>query len=264
MNIDETSVKIIKSMFWCNGWLKPNERAISRVDAIHLSDHGWNLVPVQMKHDVLVSEVVEYSQSVDLRYCASLLSQSLPSRRVQDRSFLASAVQGKTIPEHRFSGEGRCSICGLHAENMVDRNMLVFEKIMWGGVRLSDISYVWLDLQLLEKTMDLSYNYEELRNILDSFATVNVEMSASKFAASLKAVKGNKAEREVLCGILGICDIFQHPDHHGFLNHYPLEIDRELPNQHYIDLAWPFCWYNSRFGVNEFAFELITSTGVHN
>lgn len=263
MNIDAKSVKIIKSRFWRNGWTEAHERTLSKDDAAYLAEHGWNFGPVQMDHDDLVAGAIKMSQGIDLGSCLSLLSQSLPSHRLPDRSYLSSVLQAMTIPEHTHAAEGKCPVCGLFREQTVDQDVMLFEKVMWGGIRLTDMAYVWLDLKLIDKSINLPTDYGELRGLLDKLGKGTGDLSASKFAASLKAVKGNKAEREVLCGILGICDILQHPDHPGFLDQYPAVNEREMPNQHFIDLEWPFCWYNSAFGVNKSALARIASSGTN-
>ncbi len=107
-------------------------------------------------------------------------------------------------------------------------------------------------------TMKLN-GYEELEELINGFAKGGEKLSASKFAASIKEVKGNKAEREILCGILGVCDILQHPDHSGFLDQYRSVNKRERPKQHFIDLEWPLCWHNSSFAVNQAAVEKISA-----
>jgi hypothetical protein len=264
VNIEPKTIKIIKSMYWKNGWIDPSDRTLADTDRDRLAEGGWDLGSIEMSHDQLVGEVIKMSQAVSLEACVSLLSGSLPTRAIQDRSFLSSVVQAMTVPDHKYSGDGRCPVCGLHSTSTLDQGVLLFEKIMWGGVRLTDMSYVWLDLTLLGKDEELQPSgTADLRVLLDELAVSEQGLSAYKFCASLKAVKGNKAERETLCGILGVCDILQHPDHPGFLSQYPVVTDREMPNQHFIDLEWPFCWYNSDHGVNLAAFDKIKSTGAN-
>lgn len=250
LNIDAKSISIIKSKFWRNGWIDSNERNLSVADESYLAAQSWNLGVIQKTHDELINEVIEISKIVKIESCASLLSNSLSSHRLQDRSFLSSAIQSKIIPSHTHTSDGPCSVCGLYREETIDQDVLLFEKIMWGGVRLTNMAYVWFDLKLLVNSNESHNETEELENLLSEIAKNSNFLSASKFAASLKNLKGNKAEREVLCGILGICDILQNPDHPGFLHRYPTLSERTLPNQHFIDLEWPFCWYNSCFGVN--------------
>lgn len=264
MNIDSKSIRIIKSMYWKNGWIEAGDRVLTDGDRDHLIERGWNLGPIEIRHDQLVQEVIKMSQAASLESCASLLSRSLPTRAVQDRSFLSSAVQAMTVPDHKHSDGGRCPVCDLYSSITLDQGVMLFEKIMWGGVRLIDLSYVWLDLKLLAREDELQAgSVTDLKALLDDLGARGPGLSASKLCASLKAVKGNKAEREILCGILGVCDILQHPEHPGFLGQYPLVADREMPNQHFIDLEWPFCWYNSKFGVNQPAFDKIRSTGAN-
>ncbi|MGA1237065.1 MAG: hypothetical protein ACO34E_09390 [Limisphaerales bacterium] len=263
MNIDPKSAKIIKTRYWRNGWVEEADRVLSATDAVHLSENGWDLGPIEMSHDALVREVIEMSEGIEIERCAAMLANSLASRQVQDRSFLSSALQALTVPDHSHSSTARCPVCGLPGTVTIDQDVMLFEKMMWGGVRLLDMCYVWLDLKLLSGCSDSIEGSEELRQLLERFSKGPRGLSASKTAASLKAVKGNKAEREILASILGICDVLQHPDHPGFLACYPSLDAREMPNQHFIDLEWPFCWYNSDYGVNLSSFELLTSPGAN-
>jgi len=258
MEIDPKSIKILKSMYWKNGWIESSERGLSESDKEYLSSQGWSLGVIEISHDELIKNVKEISRDINLQECASMLSHSLVSRRVQDRSFLSSATQALTIPEHTHAANEPCSICGLSEKIQIDQDVLLFEKIMWGGVRLTDLEYVWFDLKLMKDSFNSDLNCVDLIRLIGNISNVTEELSASKFAASLKEIKGNKAEREVLCGILGVCDILQHPDHPGYLESYRTISDREMPDQHYIDLEWPYCWYNSRFGVNSSAVDAIT------
>lgn len=258
MDIDPKSIKILKAKYWSNGWVDSSERILTESDARHLSNTGWDLGCINKSHDDLVTEIAEMSQNISLKECASMLSQSILTRKLHDRSFLSSATQALMIPMHTHVSDGACPICGLYRNEEVDQDVMLFEKIMWGGVRLTNLQYVWLDLKILKGQIRHESNCEALLELLRSIDIWAEGLSASKFAASLKDVKGNKAEREVLCGILAVCDILQHPEYHGFLENYRSVSEREMPNQHYIDLEWPYCWYNSKFGVNMGAVEAVT------
>jgi hypothetical protein len=259
MDIDSKSINIIKAKYWKNGWIDSSKRNLSDTDAEHLSNHGWNFGTVKITHDQIIDDVVTKSRNMSLKDCAALLSQSLSTRKVQDRSFISSVIQAVNMPNHSHTANGSCPICGLYKESEIDQDVLLFEKLMWGGVRLTKIEYVWLDLKLMDRNNTQEANCEDLINFVMGFEARSNMLSASKFAASLKEVKGNKAEREILCSILGVCNILQHPEHAGFLFKYQPANERQLPNQHFIDLEWPYCWYNSSFGINKGALEILTN-----
>ncbi|GAB2888985.1 hypothetical protein ACCI51_19145 [Microbulbifer echini] len=259
MDIDSKSIKIIKAKYWKNGWIDSSKRNLSDSDAEHLSIHHWNLGSAKLSHDQIIGDVVSKSRNVSLKECAALLSQSLSTRKVQDRSFISSVAQAVNMPNHSHTENGPCPICGLYKESEIDQDVLLFEKLMWGGVRLTQIEYVWFDLKLMNRNNLQEANCEDLIHLVMDFEKRNDKLSASKFAASLKEVKGNKSEREILCSILGVCSILQHPEHTGFLMQYWPANERQLPNQHFIDLAWPYCWYNSSFGINKNALETLTN-----
>lgn len=266
MEIDKKAIQIIKSKYWQNGWINEKERFLTEPDADYIASKGWDLGIVHKTHENLVREVIEMSQDLSLEYCASLFSNSLATRSLYNRSFLSSIVQAQKLPNHEHLTERKCAVCGLYTELEIDQDVMLFEKIMWGGVRLTSIEYVWLDLKLLKRKIELikscNNDFVEFEELLKVMAGKSEKLSASKFSSAIQEIKGNKAEREIICGILGICDILNHPDHPGFLVEYRPVKSRQMPNQHYIDLEWPYCWYNSAFGVNFNSFEIIKTNNV--
>ena len=122
MNIDPKTIKIIKAIYWKNGWIEPSDRALVDADRDRLVEGGWDLGSIEVSHDQLVREVIKMSRAASLEACASLLSRSLHTRAVHDRSFLSSAIQAMTVPDHKYSGDGRCPVCGLYPSTTLDRS----------------------------------------------------------------------------------------------------------------------------------------------
>lgn len=258
MDIDKKIIGILKSKYWKQGWLAGDQRCISDDDLNYLYSKGLSFKVASKSHDELVREIKEFSSRISIRDCYSLLSRSISTRNLPDRSFLSSVLQAKQMPLHEHTLEGRCQICGLEKENSIDLEVMLFEKIMWGGVRLTKLEYIWLDLHLYLTNKHTIVESLDLKLALADYDKID-ELSASKFSQLLKTIKGNKAEREILCGILSICDILQHPDHAGFLDSFVNWSEREEPNQHFLDLEWPYCWYNSKYGINFASVEKIAN-----
>lgn len=202
-------------------------------------------------HDDLITEIKFLSSKISISECMTLFDWSISDGNVLNRSYLSSVLQGKQIPVHSHQNNlGRCIICGGHRSAKIDLDLLLFEKTMWGGVRLDRIEYIYFDLMLYNKFKKPSTGKSELNAILNQIDNLPVNLSASKVSSQIKLPKSNKAQRETFCGILGICEILSDHEHQGYLKHYTNDYQRELPNQHYIDLAYPFCWYNSKHKVN--------------
>jgi hypothetical protein len=55
----------------------------------------------------------------------------------------------------------------------------------------------------------------------------------------------------VLVDILGVCGVLGTPDHRGYAESYVPADRRELPSRHYVDRAFPACWWTGVHGVND-------------
>jgi hypothetical protein len=66
-------------------------------------------------------------------------------------------------------------------------------------------------------------------------------------------IPSNKAEREVLLDILGICSVLESPEHTGHLDRWVPAADRVLPELRYVERAYPVCWWRAEYGVNRSA-----------
>ena len=68
-------------------------------------------------------------------------------------------------------------------------------------------------------------------------------------------IKGNKAERDILLGILGVCGILGTASHPGYAHVFVAYRDRHLPARRFIDQAYPACWWTAADGVNDTALQ---------
>jgi len=58
-------------------------------------------------------------------------------------------------------------------------------------------------------------------------------------------LKGNKAGREVMMDISGICSILDTGEHHGYAYGFVSAVQRDLPPYRFVDRAYPACWRTS-------------------
>jgi hypothetical protein len=83
-------------------------------------------------------------------------------------------------------------------------------------------------------------------------------VDAARTAAAvthLKMLKGNKAEREILIGILGVCGILGTAEHPGYAKSFIRSCDREIPGRRFVDQEYPACWWTAADGINAEALE---------
>lgn len=207
-------------------------------------------------HDELVQILTTLVSQIDASTIAQAFISSLESRRLDLRSALGSYAVGRLLPDHRFE-PGRnvgCRICGLSRKpKSINLNVLNFERFKWGGVRRADISYVAFDLLqfgLAPKETCSQRHVEIGREMLGILKSLPSQTTATSAASALRMVKGNSQERESLIDILGVCGILETHDHRGYANEFVPYDSRQLPTRHYVERAYPVCWWKAADGIN--------------
>jgi len=213
--------------------------------------------PVTLDHDGWVEAARTVAGEVSPDEVEEAFLASLTSRRLDLRSALSSYVLARALPEHRFTamrGGGQCAVCGLYAEaREQDLNVLNFERFKWGGVRRDNIAYVAFDLQQFRKAPRLKVTPEDValgRSFLNTLTELPEDTTAAQAVGHLQLLKGNKAEREVLMDILGICGILDTGEHHGYADGFVPAAQRESPPHHFVESAYPVCWWRAADGIN--------------
>lgn len=216
--------------------------------------------PIKPTHAEALARLCAAAEQLELRQVADGFLASLSTRRVEWRSALGSYSVARWLPDHEATpGEPHCRICGLHHGYVHvkehDLNVLSFGRLKWGGVQHSDPMYAALDLELFVEAPPTAPTAEDIgifRDLIEAIAssppTVTSAMLHKRFPPSLKA---NKGERDTLIAILGLCGVLGTPDHPGFGERFVPVRQRTLPNRHFIDMAYPACWWRGSDGVNE-------------
>jgi hypothetical protein len=155
---------------------------------------------------------------------------------------------------------GACAVCGLfEVDEDIDLNVLNFERFKWGGVRRSHLTYIWLDLQQFgeaDRAQPTDADRTAFEQLLHTLAAIPADWTASKAAGKPWAgMLSNKAEREVLLDLLGVCSVLETPEHRGFMDHFVRAADRTLPPYRYVERAYPVSWWRAEYGVNRLAVE---------
>lgn len=257
--MDKRALKILFDTYWsASGWTR-GELRLSAEDFAYAKSQRVMFDPVKPTHEEAISQLRFAVSRVGLRQVADGFLASLSTRRLEWRSALGSYSVGRWLPIHEPTpGEQSCRVCGLyHGYKHVkehDLNVLSFERLKWGGVRHADPIYAALDLELFAEapppapTVDDIQVFRDILAAIESVpATVTSAALHKHFPASLKA---NKAERDQLVGILGLCGVLGTSEHPGFGERFIPVHQRALPNRHFIDMAYPACWWRGADGLN--------------
>lgn len=260
---DRKAVDILLSTYWSSqGWREPP--AVASDDLAYAKAAGLMFDSlVRRTHDELVREVVEAAASLRPADAASAFLSSLTTRQLEDRSALGSYAVARHLVEHDLvpwrpdhaGTKYRCGVCGLWNEALdIDRNVLNFERYKWGGVRRDDLTYVWLDLRqfgkLSERPVASDDDIALFRLLIGELERQPAEMSAPKAQGVLRALRSNKAEREVVLDILGVCGVLETAEHRGYAERFVPARLRELPPLRFVERVYPVCWWRGSDSVN--------------
>ncbi|MES2945863.1 MAG: hypothetical protein V4772_23595 [Pseudomonadota bacterium] len=255
--MDKRAVKILFDVFWSSaGWKRGPEPA-TPADFDYAKSRGVMFDPVQLTHTQALNLLLAAIGKLDRRSVADAFVASLSTRRLDWRSALGSYAVFQHLSPHDHEGDGkRCAICGLYTEQLTyDLNMLNFARLKWGGVTHDQPVYAAIDLNLLLKEPLPQPNGDDIRmfrGLVQAITNVPANVTSAKLHAHLpKEIKANKAERDVVVGILGYCGILGTPQHPGFSAGFVPARQRCLPDRHFIDMAYPACWWHGELGIDQ-------------
>jgi hypothetical protein len=209
-------------------------------------------------HDTWVRAAIAAARPLTAAEISEAFLASLSSRRLDLRSALGSYAVARFLAEHEYEerpGLFRCMICGQHslAAEPADLNVLSFERFKWGGVRTDHIEYVAFDLEQFARAPRITPTRADIdlgQQLIDQLRQLPAETTAAQAPAHLKMIKGNKAEREVILAILGVCGILETASHPGYSLSFVRYCDRKLPSRRFVDQRYPACWWTAADGLN--------------
>jgi hypothetical protein len=127
--------------------------------------------PISIPHDDCVAKVCGLAKSISIDDVARAFVASLSTRRLDWRSAFASHVTAQALAIHKYTrvvsgqsydGGGNathtsytCGVCrdakygivGAKEYRNGDLNVLNFERLKWGGVRVGNLLYTYFDLR---------------------------------------------------------------------------------------------------------------------
>jgi hypothetical protein len=261
--VDRRAVKILFDTYWTSaGWRDEKARSTPPADFEYAKRTGVMFDDIRLSHDGVMKRALAAVRGVDRNAVANAFVVSLVSRRLELRSALGSFAVLQHFPGHSATaGRGACPLCGEydHASEAEDLNVLNFERFKWGGVRHDRPLYAALDLELFARAAAPQPgpdNVRLLKALFDAIEKAPPRTSSASLEKHLsKALKSNKPERDVVIAILGFCDILSTNDHPGYMRRFVASSARELPDRHFVDMAYPACWWTRADGISHEAIE---------
>ncbi|HUR23882.1 MAG TPA: hypothetical protein VMZ73_08440 [Acidimicrobiales bacterium] len=264
LSADKRAERTLTNIFWGGGGWKPERWTPPPDERAHAVAAGYLFDPVAMDHDELVMAVRNLAGQVTLRGASEWFLASLTTRWRFLRPALPAVVVGQSLPAHEFSsGAGRrtCGVCGLlSARQEINLDVLSFERHRWGGVRHTDLSFVWfcLDRLLVEGPADPSTADISLMSlVLDALRSLPEATTLTQAEGTLGMLKSSKDERMVLLESLSVVGILESREHPGFLGGFVPVTSRELPGLRFTDRGYPGAWWTAADGVNDAALRTV-------
>jgi hypothetical protein len=250
-------LRALMDTFWSpEGWRKPP--AWPSPDAMRAAAEAgvMFLQPRTEDHDGWVRAAIAAVRPVTVAEAGQAFLASLSSRRLDLRSALGSYAVARFLTEHTYddSGQGRCATCGQYAEaEAEDLNVLSFERFKWGGVRTDHVEYIAFDLEQFARAPRLQPTPADIslgQQLIDQLRQLPAGATAAQAVSHLKMINGNKSERDIVLGILGVCGVLQTTSHPGYSQTFVPYRDRQPPSRRFVDQEYPVCWWTTADGIN--------------
>ena len=266
---DQRAAQTLEDIFWKGGWLPARDRRLPEGDALDQARAaGYVLGPRSMDHDELVESIVALAAVTDVAEAAASFLASLSTRWLLLRPFLTATVVGRALPRHAFEpsgsrpagtydggGVGMCAVCGEPSgAQQIDRNLLNFERLRWGGVRHLRLASVWfaLDRFAVEGGARPTEDDRALaESVWGALRTGSPTATLTQSERALACLPSNKDERLVVLEQLSVAGVLVDPAHPGFLDRFVRAHDRALPHRRFLDRGYPGEWWHGAHGVQE-------------
>ncbi|MFO0892983.1 MAG: hypothetical protein U0790_28085 [Isosphaeraceae bacterium] len=192
-------------------------------DYYYAKQAGVMFDPIRLSHDDIVRRATEVRTRVDPQVVAQAFLASLTSRRLEVRSALGSYAVLRDLPDHEHHNRRlACPVCGEYdaPQEDEDLNVLNFERFKWGGVRHDQPVYATFDLEWfldLDPPTPTDADIATFLSVVRAIESVPPDTTAPRLEKALGGLfPSNKAERDVLVGILGLLGVLVDPDHRGY------------------------------------------------
>lgn len=255
--MNQQALDILFRTYWSSaGWRNDSERTLSDKDFAFAKQAGVMFDPVTLDHDEAVQRLCETLAECDRIQLANSFLASLGSTNLGARSALGSYAVFRSMRPHTPIGDYHCKHCGLYlTTEATDLNILNFERLKWGGVRHTDVHYALLDLTLFlrsEPREPTKADTAVFRDLIKTCEDASDQITSASLHKSFpRALKANKAERDVIIAILGFTGILNVHPHPTFFASFVPPNKRRLPERRFVDMPYPACWWGGGMGVHQ-------------
>jgi len=259
--MDKKAVKILFATYWSSsGWKADSDRITPPEDLRYARQAGVMFDPIRLSHRDIVRRAIEVRTRIDPQVVAQGFLASLTSRRLEIRSALGSYAVLRHFPLHdHHDPDSPCPVCDEYdtPDEDVDLNVLNFGRYKWGGVRHNQPIYATFDLErfrCLDPPSPTDADVATFLSILRTIESVPSSTTAPRLEQALGGLfPSNKAERDILVNILEYLGVLVDPDHPGYSGGFVRSDARRLPPHHFVDLAFPVCWWRGCHGIDRAA-----------
>lgn len=258
---DARAVKTLISSYWSSTGWREGKNPNGREAIEHAKRAGLMFDKTDTSHDEVIAMALQLTRDIPRHVVANAFVASLETRDLPRRSALGSYALLHRLPEHSHAeSRKQCATCGMYGgSSKIDRSILNFERFKWGGVRHEQLEYATFDLEQFGLLPPVTPTHEA-RGLLPSLLGAIDAAPEGTTAASLhkflpKSIKGNKAERDILVGILGLAGVLRTADHPGYHETFVEYRQRTLPERRFFDMHYPACWWTREDGTNQAAVE---------
>lgn len=221
--MDKKAKKILLETYWsAQGW-KPRPTSFTGEEFEYAKSQGAMFDRLSITHDAIIQDIHRWHQEVITKeQVVRAFLHSLSTRQTHFRSVLSSWALTHNLPLHTYgerravhantSSCGDCNFNRLMSDDQytdVDINVLNFERIKWGGIRLNHLLYCWLDLKLFmeQDHTTITVTPEDiaiLQQMIQAIEECNEDEGARKLEKRWKDLfPANKHERDVILEIWG-------------------------------------------------------------
>lgn len=222
--MDKKAKKVLLQTFWSSSGWKSSPLPFAGEDFDYAKSMNLMFEPITIGHDELVQRLHSLHQTVTKEKVAAAFLHSLSTKQVHLRSALSSWALTSRLPLHtyeerrsavpNYSSCGDCNHAGLQSDRdymNADLNVLNFERVKWGGIRLNHLLYCWLDLELLSHEESLTVDDEDiaiLRGLIEAVEDCTEQESPRHLEKRWKDVlPSSKHERDVLMEVWGYAGV---------------------------------------------------------
>lgn len=226
--MDKKAQQILIKTFWQSSGWKSGPKVFAGPDFEYARSQGVMFDPITITYDELLNELRTLHEEITWEQVSETFLHSLSTRKVHLRSALSSWVLTRRLLAHT-DGSERWSLPlaaqhipeveWMHPQQQYtteDLNVLNFERIKWGGVRLTWLLYCWLDLKLFHLEQPVRCTEEDvnmLQHMLMEATCCAPADSARKLEKRWKDIfPSNKNERDVVMEILGYIGVLATTD----------------------------------------------------